>query len=133
MVFRTGFGPAIATWTRGSTQSADRRFFVATAPMLAANIGYVNLALFIQDSTGDVEVQVAYQEADEPDAFTTDASSFTLVPTFMTHADGVSYDGTWRSVTLTKKYVRFGFAVKNYENTTRDLAYCALRIDTRAP
>jgi hypothetical protein len=129
MVLKRGFGRAVAVWTRGNT--TDQRFFVATPGMASAAIKAVLVAIFVYNATQAITIQVAYQESDDGETWP-DQATFTLIPNFSVTADGPTYDDAWNSVTLTKKYVRFGFAVVNTSGSGRELANCALRLDTRA-
>lgn len=128
MNLKRGFGPGIAIWSRGST--SQQYFFAATPGMDSARIKSVIAALFLDNTTGPIFVQLAFQESDDGETWP-DQTVRTPV-TFSTNDEGATYDNTWRDVMLTRKYARFGFAVKNdTENGTREFACCALRIDTR--
>ncbi|MFZ5479797.1 MAG: hypothetical protein ACOZNI_23735 [Myxococcota bacterium] len=74
-------------------------------------------AVFIFNQTGAINVQVAFQESDDAESWP-NAATFSLIPN--------------NNVTFTKKFVRFGFVVKNDSGTNREFAYCALRLDTRS-
>lgn len=127
MILKRGFGSPIVVW---SHKNADQYFFIATDAMVATKITSVLVALFIFNTTGFINVQVGFQESDDGETWPAQ-TSFSVIPAFYANADGSAFDNEWQSVTFTKRFVRFGFVVKNDSGNDREFAYCALRLDTR--
>ena len=132
---RKGFSRFLTAYTRASTADASRRFFPSETPHLAgAMVKSVRCQADVQAITGDMYLQFAFQESDDPENWPT-ADTFTVIgATTITTAEGVTGGSSFESITVTKAYVRFGVAARNNNagSPKYEFAMVSTRFDTRA-
>lgn len=133
---------------RGRTQSATRQkvwsdgsttgiFHAITAPMLIEDVDEYRGTLELIASSGDVQVQPAYQVSNDGRTWYSGATSaaadtFTTFGTNRTTA-GLTYATTFSTLAPSekKKWVRFGVVGKNGTAGKPEAGLVTLRIDTR--
>jgi hypothetical protein len=121
------FGPR-KVHTRGSTTAL---FCPMSEPIQATRIRELRATVDRSTSSGAFSTQPGWQETDTPE----DPSSWSAVTLFgsATTADGYSPGTDFTTITLTKRYLRFGMSSFNPApiGTTYEAGVVALRVDVR--
>jgi hypothetical protein len=129
---RKGFSGFATVYTRASTASGERRFFPLTGLRDAADIKSVHWQLDVWALTGDLLLERAFQEGDDPESWPS-ASTFTVIGATTATADGLTAGSGYENVTLAKSNMRFGVAVRNNQSGARiELCWVSGRFDTRS-
>jgi hypothetical protein len=120
--------------TKGSTSDSDYVFSRLSPALKAEKITELRVSLEMRADTGNITIQPAYQVSDDnvtwEDNSGSGAGTFTRISSVSLSAEGYDY-GSFSSVTLTKKYIRFGVVGKNQSGSLNECCHGLLRVDWR--
>jgi len=118
-----------------SAKSATAHFFPLTPPMPAAGIRYVRPTMVeVRNPTNSPSLWVGCHTCDDPSDEDNWSAATDLTGSYLT-STGRSYAVTAFediSASLTKRYVRFGFQIKNTTGTAIEACHAGLILDLRS-
>ena len=124
---RTFYIEPMTVWT---DRTVTGMFFPATPAQFAAAIEQVRGTWEMMGETGDIDVAVGYQIANEDDEDAWDTA--TAVGSYVS-ADGMTYAASFTdlSASLTKRLVRFGFLANNGTAGSNQMARVKMELEIR--
>ena len=131
---KKGFSRFQCIYTRASTADNQRRFFQSDMPVLpGADLKTVHCQAYVWNQTGDLYLQFAFQETDDPENWPA-ADTFSVIGAATITADGVSSNTGFESITTIKAFARFGVIVRNNNagSPKYEFAWVATRFDFRS-
>lgn len=113
--------------TKGSTVNGC--LFPMTGPVATAGFNEIRRTLEQATSSGDIQLQEAYQITNTPD----DESSWDAATMFgsTVSTETIGFAGAFSSASLTKKWARFGVLANNVRGSDLEACRATLRVDLR--
>lgn len=130
---RRGFSPFASVFTRADTSpTTGVRFFPLTSALSTADIKTVRGLMDVRNLTGDMRLQFAFMESDDPELFSGTWAFIDATAVFT--ADGLWGLQSYATVTLNKSYVVFGVTTRNDSGSPARIehAWVSARFDTRS-